>query len=286
MPNTREEHPDFDKEGGLLPAIAQDAETGEVLMLAWMNQAAYEETLATGRAVYFSRSRQRRWRKGDESGHIQRVLEIRLDCDHDAILLKVDQTGVACHTGARSCFFRGPIKPSQPSADHSATNSTGEPTMSAAQRLQSLQLELPPAPKPMGVYKPLVVSGNMVYVSGHGPLLPDGTLMEGRVGADVDQDFGYQAARQTGLAILATLQAGLGTLDRIEKLVKLLGMVNCEPDFRNHPAVINGCSELFAEVFGADGGVAARSAIGMGSLPGNIPVEIEAIFELKPEPTR
>lgn len=99
------ESPDFEQAGGLLPAIAQDVESGDVLMLAWMNSAAYEETVRTGRAVYFSRSRNQRWRKGDESGHIQEVQEIRLDCDRDTILLKVIQTGVACHTGERSCFF-------------------------------------------------------------------------------------------------------------------------------------------------------------------------------------
>jgi phosphoribosyl-AMP cyclohydrolase len=97
--------PDFDR-NALIPAIAQDADSGEVLMLAYMNRAAYEETLATGRAVYFSRSRGRLWRKGEESGHVQRVREIRVDCDADTILLQVEQTGAACHEGYRSCFFR------------------------------------------------------------------------------------------------------------------------------------------------------------------------------------
>ena len=276
------DQPDFDKAGGLLPAIAQDASTGEVLMLAWMDQAAYRETLETGRAVYFSRSRNRRWRKGDESGHVQHVLEVKLDCDGDTILLKVDQTGVACHTGARSCFFRSIATADAVGDAVPSPAKSGDSSMSAEARLESLQLELPPAPKPMGVYKPLVIADQMAYVSGHGPLLPDGTMMEGRVGADVDEEFGHQAARQTGLAILATLREGLGSLDRVVRLVKLLGMVNCEPDFRNQPAVINGCSQLFAEVFGEDAGVGARSAVGMGSLPGNIPVEIEAIFEIKP----
>ncbi len=154
--------------------------------------------------------------------------------------------------------------------------------MSAEQKIKELGLELPPAPKPMGVYKPVVIIGNLAYLSGHGPLLADGTLLKGRVGDDVDQQFGYDAARQTGLALLATLQAHLGSLDRVVRLIKVLGMVNSTADFENHPAVINGCSELFADVFGADHGVAARSAIGMGSLPGKIPVEIEAIFEIKP----
>jgi enamine deaminase RidA (YjgF/YER057c/UK114 family) len=132
----------------------------------------------------------------------------------------------------------------------------------------------------VGVYKPLVVAGNMAYVSGHGPLKPDKTLITGRVGADLDAAAGKAAARQVGLAILATLRDGLGSLDRVRRLVKLLGLVNCTPEFRDHPAVINGCSELFAEVWGPDNGIGARSAVGAPSLPGQIAVEIEAIFEL------
>lgn len=143
------------------------------------------------------------------------------------------------------------------------------------------KLEMPPAPKAMGVYKPVVVVGNMAYVSGHGPLLPDGSLMVGRVGSEVDQQAGYNAARQTGLAILASLKQHLGSLDKVERVIKTLGMVNSTPDFKDHPKVINGCSELFAEVWGPDHGVGARSAVGMGSLPGNISVEIEVIFQLK-----
>jgi len=153
--------------------------------------------------------------------------------------------------------------------------------MTAEARLSELGIELPPPPKPAGVYKPVVIVGTTAYVSGHGPLKSDGTLMTGRVGVDVDRDGGYAAARQTGLAILATLRAQLGSLDRVQRVIKLLGMVNCTADFAEHPAVINGCSELLAEIFGADHGVAARSAVGMGSLPGNIPVEIEAIFEVQ-----
>jgi enamine deaminase RidA (YjgF/YER057c/UK114 family) len=153
--------------------------------------------------------------------------------------------------------------------------------MSADAKIAELKLELPPAPKAMGVYKPVVVVGNLAYVSGHGPLLPDGKLMVGKVGSEVEQQYGYDAARQTGLAILATLKQGLGSLDRVKRVIKTLGMVNCTPDFANQPAVINGCSELFAQVWGQDNGVGARSAVGMGSLPGNIPVEIEVIFELQ-----
>ena len=152
--------------------------------------------------------------------------------------------------------------------------------MSAEAKLAELKLELPPAPKPMGVYKPVVVVGNLVYVSGHGPLKPDLSLIKGRVGADLSLEEGKAAARQVGLAILASLRAHFGSLDRIKRVIKTLGMVNSAPDFLEHPKVINGCSELFAEIWGPDHGVGARSAVGMGPLPGNIAVEIEVIFEL------
>ncbi len=152
--------------------------------------------------------------------------------------------------------------------------------MSIESRLTELKLILPPAPKPAGIYKPVVLAGNQAFVSGHGPLRADGSLILGRVGADLDLDAGKAAARQVGLTILATLRAQLGSLDRIRRVLKLLGFVNCAPGFAQHPAVINGCSELFAEVFGDDHGVGARSAVGAVSLPGNIAVEIEAIFEI------
>lgn len=153
-------------------------------------------------------------------------------------------------------------------------------TDSSERRLQSLGLRLPPAPKPAGLYKPCLVIGSQVLVSGHGPLLPDGSLIRGRVGFDLDADAGKAAARQVGLAILATLVAGLGSLARVGRVVKVLGMVNSTPDFTEHPHVINGCSELFAEVWGPDLGVGVRSAVGMAALPGGIAVEIEATFEL------
>ncbi len=149
------------------------------------------------------------------------------------------------------------------------------------ERVQQLHLELPNAPKPVAVYKTAVLVGNLLYVSGHGPLKKDGTLITGKVGADLTLEQGKAAARQTGLAILATIKATLGSLDKVVRLVKTLGMVNSPPDFPDHPKVINGYSELMAEVFGPDAGVGARSAVGMGSLPGNIAVEIEAIFEVK-----
>jgi len=153
-------------------------------------------------------------------------------------------------------------------------------SISPNEKITKLQKELPPAPAPMGVYKPFLIVGRLVYVSGHGPLKKDGSLMKGKVGKDIDMEEGKKAARQVGLAILSTLQANLGNLNRIKRVIKVLGMVNCTEDFGKHPYVINGCSEVFAEVFGAENGVGVRSAVGMGSLPDNIPVEIEAVFEL------
>ncbi|HUT11559.1 MAG TPA: RidA family protein [Thermoguttaceae bacterium] len=153
--------------------------------------------------------------------------------------------------------------------------------MSPETKLTELGLELPPAPDPKGVYRPLVVVGNLAYTAGHLPVMPDGSLVTGRIGAELDRQAGYDAARQTGLAILATLRKELGSLDRVRRVVKVLGMVNCTPDFDQQPAVINGCSELFAEVFGPEAGVGARSAVGVASLPLGVPVEIEAIFEIQ-----
>jgi enamine deaminase RidA (YjgF/YER057c/UK114 family) len=152
--------------------------------------------------------------------------------------------------------------------------------MTHEQRFLELGLTLPTAPKPVAVYRPVVVMDKLAYVSGHGPLRPDGSLITGRLGEDLDQQAGYQAAHQVGLAILATLRSEFGSLDAIKRVVKVLGMVNATPDFHDHPRVINGCSELFANVFGQEHGIGARSAVGMGSLPGHIAVEIEAIFEL------
>lgn len=152
--------------------------------------------------------------------------------------------------------------------------------MSFDARVAELQLELPEAPKPGGTYNPIVQVDNLVYVSGHGPVLPDGTMISGRVGDDLTEEQGRQAARVVGLAILSTLRAQLGGLDRIQRLVKVLGMVNASADFQRHPQVINGFSDLMVEVFGEDGR-AARSAVGMGSLPGNIPVEVELILQLR-----
>ena len=147
-------------------------------------------------------------------------------------------------------------------------------------RVQELHLILPPPPKPVAKYKTALLVGNLLYVSGHGPLKPDGKMIEGRVGADLNVDQGKEAARQVGLAILSTTRNTLGSLDKIKRLIKTLGMVNSTPDFKDHPQVINGFSELMAQIFGEDAGVSTRSAVGMGSLPGNIAVEIECLFEV------
>ena len=146
--------------------------------------------------------------------------------------------------------------------------------------LQQLGIELPPPPQPLGVYKPCLIDGRHLYVSGHGPVQNDKTLIIGRIGKDMDAEAGKKAARQVGLAILATLKAQLGSLDKVKRVIKVLGMVNCVPEFEKHPFIINGCSELFAQIWGEEAGIGVRSAVGFGSLPDNIPVEIEALFEL------
>ena len=152
--------------------------------------------------------------------------------------------------------------------------------MGAEARLTELKLELPPAPKPVATYVTAIRHGDLMYVSGHGPYRADGTLIIGKLGADMDVPGGQMAARQTGLAILATMRAHLGSLDKVVRLIKSLGMVNATPEFTDHPKVINGYSDLMKEVFG-DAGVGTRSAVGMGGLPGGIAVEIEAIFQVK-----
>lgn len=152
--------------------------------------------------------------------------------------------------------------------------------LSPEANLQRLNIELPPAPKPKGVYRPVLQDKNHLYVSGHGPVTMDDDLLTGRIGSEVDMEQGKLAARQVGLAILSTLKTNLGSLNKIKRVIKVLGMVNCTPEFGEHPYVINGCSELFAEIFGEESGIGVRSAVGMGSLPGNISVEIEALFEL------
>ena len=150
----------------------------------------------------------------------------------------------------------------------------------AEENFAALGFQLPPAPKPLGVYKPYLIDGKHLYLSGHGPVQNDGKLIIGRVGSDLDIEAGKLAARQVGLTMLSTIRTNLGTLSKVKRVIKVLGMVNCTPDFLKHPYVINGCSELFAAVWGENDGIGVRSAIGVGVLPDNIPVEIEALFEL------
>ena len=144
-------------------------------------------------------------------------------------------------------------------------------------RLKAMGLVLPPAPKPAGVYRPILVIDNQLYVSGQGPVLEDGTLMVGKVGSDIDKEEGKLAAKQVGLTMLSTIITHTPDELIIKRVVKVLGMVNATPEFESHPYVINGFSELFAEVFGEENGIGVRSAVGM-NLPKNIPVEVEAAF--------
>jgi len=150
------------------------------------------------------------------------------------------------------------------------------------EKIKALGLELPPAPQLGGIYHPVVITGNQLYVSGQGPLQSDGTLIKGKVGKDLTLEEGQLAARQVGLTMLATINAQIGDLGKIKRLIKTLGMVNCYPEFEQHPQTINGFSQLMVDIFGEEKGKGARSAVGM-SLPGNIAVEVECIFELKKE---
>ena len=147
-------------------------------------------------------------------------------------------------------------------------------------RIKELGLELPPAPKPVGIYKPVLVVDKLLYVSGQGPLRSDSTLITGKLGADLDTEEGRMAARQVGLTMLATIKEHFGDLNKIKRVVRIFGMVNCVPDFDKHPAVINGFSELMAEVFGEENGIGVRCAVGM-MLPANIAVEVDAVYGLK-----
>jgi enamine deaminase RidA (YjgF/YER057c/UK114 family) len=152
--------------------------------------------------------------------------------------------------------------------------------MSAEENLVKLGIELPEIPVPKAVYKPCLVDGRHLYVSGHVPMRPDFTRISGKVGRDMDTEEAKKIARLVGLCILSTIRKQLGSLNKVKRVIKVLGMVNAIPEFDKHPLVINGCSELFAEIWGPDLGVGVRSAVGMGSLPDGVPVEIEALFEL------
>lgn len=151
---------------------------------------------------------------------------------------------------------------------------------SIAQKLEELGLELPHIPPSKGIYKSCLVVGNQLFVSGHVSITTEGKFISGKVGGTISEEDGVAAARQCGLAILRTIHTHLGGFDRIKRVIKIFGMVNCGPDFEKHALIMNGCSELFVQLLGDDNGKGVRSAVGMGSLPGNVAVEVEAIFEL------
>lgn len=149
------------------------------------------------------------------------------------------------------------------------------------QKLSALGLSLPVLPFSKGIYKRCVADGNKLYISGHISVNTDGTPITGKLGKDLDEEQGKLAARQCGLAILSAIREHSGSLDKVKRVIKILGIVNAVPEYEKHPVVINGCSELFVQLWGEDNGKGVRSAIGAGSLPGNVAVEIEAIFEME-----
>jgi enamine deaminase RidA (YjgF/YER057c/UK114 family) len=153
--------------------------------------------------------------------------------------------------------------------------------MSAEARLKQLGITLPNVPTPVANYVPYRLAGNLLFLSGQGPRDEKGNALSGKVGAEISVEEGYKRARLIGLGLLAATRQALGSLDRVEAVLKVLGMVNAVPDFKDHPKVINGCSDLFVEVLG-EAGKHARSAVGMGSLPNQISVEIEAVLAVKP----
>ena len=141
-------------------------------------------------------------------------------------------------------------------------------------------IELPEVPVPKAIYKPCLIDGRHLYVSGHVPMRADFTRIAGKVGKDMDVEEARKMARLVGMLILSSIRKHLGSLDKVKRVIKVLGMVNAVPEFDKHPIVINGCSELFAEIWGQENGIGVRSAVGMGSLPDGVPVEVEALFEL------
>lgn len=153
-------------------------------------------------------------------------------------------------------------------------------TLEIENRLKELGYELPVLPVSKGIYKRCMLVGNMLYLSGHISVNNDGSPLTGKLGAGLSDEDGVNAARQCALAMLATLKQELGGFEKIKRVVKLLGMVNSSADYTNHPVIINGCSVLFRDIWGDDLGVGVRSAVGMGSLPNNVAVEIEAVFEV------
>ena len=148
------------------------------------------------------------------------------------------------------------------------------------EKLAQLGLSLPVIPPSKAIYKSCLVDGKHLYLSGHVSVNMDGSYITGKLGKDLDEAQGQAAARQCGLAMLVSIKNHLGDLNKVKRVIKLLGMVNATPEYEKHPIVINGCSELFVQLWGEENGKGVRSAVGMGSLPANVAVEIEAIFEL------
>lgn len=154
------------------------------------------------------------------------------------------------------------------------------PTKTIEEKLKDLGYELPTLPASKGIYKRCLLDGKNLYVSGHISVNTDGSSITGKLGKDLNEEQGKTAARQCGLAILSSLKAELGNLEKVKRVMKVLGMVNAIAEYEKHPIVINGCSELFVALWGENHGKGVRSAVGMGSLPGNVAVEIEAMFEI------
>lgn len=153
-------------------------------------------------------------------------------------------------------------------------------TVNIEEKLQAMGLVLPAIPPSKGIYKSCLTVGNFLFVSGHVSLNTEGKFITGKVGSTISEEDGFASARQCGLAILTSIKAHLGDLNKIKRVIKILGMVNCGPDFEKHAIIINGCSELFVQLLGDENGKGVRSAVGMGSLPGNVAVEVEAMFEI------
>lgn len=178
-------------------------------------------------------------------------------------------------------LFLSACQPTTEGETAQAQTQAGTTTNEIAQRLDELGIELPEASTPVANYVNAVTAGNLVFLAGKGPKQADGTYITGKVGADLTEEEGYAAARLVAINQLAALKAEIGNLDRVKRIVKVLGMVNCTPDYGNQPEVINGFSDLMVEIFG-EKGKHARAAVGMGSLPRNIAVEIEMIVEIEP----
>jgi enamine deaminase RidA (YjgF/YER057c/UK114 family) len=153
-------------------------------------------------------------------------------------------------------------------------------TNNLEEKLQALGFVLPAIPPSKGIYKPCITVGNQLFVSGHVSLTTEGKFITGKVGSTISEEEGIAAARQCALAILHSIKKHLGDLNKLKRVIKILGMVNCGPDFEKHAIIINGCSEVFVQLLGDDNGKGVRSAVGMGSLPGNVAVEVEALFEI------